>query len=112
MTVDDSRWFFTTNIKTWTRVSLPELHANTLINQSPHVVNLNIDCYDMIIGHELIIYLGIDIHGAGTTILWDDTAIPWRDIDSNTNDVFALTQYDAPFNSETKRIKRILNAKY
>ena len=46
------------------------------------------------------------------TIHWDDAAIPWRDIDSTTNDMFALSQHNAPFNSETKRMKRILDAKY
>ena len=66
----------------------------------------------MIIGRDLIKYLGIDIHGADMTIHWDDAAIPWRDIDYTTNYVFALSQYNAPFNSETKRTKRILDAKY
>ena len=46
------------------------------------------------------------------TIHWDDAAIPWRGIDSTTKNVFALLQYNAPFNSETKRMKRILDAKY
>ena len=66
----------------------------------------------MIIVRDLIRSLGIDIHGSDMTIHWDDAAIPWRDIDSITNGVFALSQYNAPFNSETKRMKRILNAKY
>ena len=66
----------------------------------------------MIIGRDLIISLEIDIHGADMTIHWGDSAIPWRDVYSTTNDVFALSQYNAPFNSETKRTKRILNAKY
>ena len=101
-----------TNIKTETSFSFPELHANKLINQSPHVVDLNIDQYDIIIGRDLIRYLGIDIHGADMTIHWDDFAILWRDIDSTRNDVFELPQYNAPFNSETKRMKRILGAKY
>ena len=92
--------------------SLPELHSNKLINQLLHSVNLNIYRYDMIIGRDLIISLGIDIHGAGTTIHWEDSAIPWHRIDSTTNNVFALTQYNVPFNSETKRMKRILDAKY
>ena len=56
--------------------------------------------------------LVIDIHGADMTSHWDDAAIPLRDIYSMTNDVFALLQYNAPFNSETKRMKRILDAKY
>ena len=98
--------------KTATSFSFPELHANKLINKSIHVVDLNIDRYDMIIGHDLIRSIGIDIHGADMTIHWDDIAIHWRDIDSTTKDVFALSQYNAPFNSETKRTKRILDAKY
>ena len=65
----------------------------------------------MIIGRDLIISLGIDIHGSEMNIHWDDAAIPWRDIDSTTNDVFALSQHNAPFNSE-KKMKRILDAKY
>ena len=54
--------------KTATSLSFPELHANKLINQSLHVVDLNIDRYDMIIGHDLIRSLGIDIHGADINI--------------------------------------------
>ena len=46
------------------------------------------------------------------TIHWVDAAIPWRDIDSTTNDVFTLSQYNVPFNFENKRMKRILDAKY
>ena len=98
--------------KTATSFSLPELHANKLLNQSLHVVYLNLDRYDMIICRDLIRSLGIDIHGADMTIHWDDDAIPWRNIDSTTNDVFALSQHNTPFNSETKIMKRILDAKY
>ena len=36
----------------------------------------------------------------------------WRDIDSTTNDVFALSQHNATFKYETKIMKRILDAKY
>ena len=101
-----------TNTKTETSFSFPEIHDNKLINQSLHVVNLNIDRYDMIIGRDLISSLGIDIHGADMTIHWDNATIPWRNIDSTTNDVFTLSQYNAPFNSETKQMKSILDAKY
>ena len=46
------------------------------------------------------------------TILWDNSTILWSNIDSTTNYVFALSQHNAPFNSERKRMKRILNARY
>ena len=57
-----------TNTKTATSFSFLEPHANKIINQSLHVVELNIDPYDMIIGHDLIRSLEIDIHGASMTI--------------------------------------------
>ena len=60
----------------------------------------------MIIGRDLIRFLGIDIHGADMTIHWDDAAILWRNIDSTAKDVLALSQHNAPFNSERK----IMNA--
>ena len=66
----------------------------------------------MIIGRDLIISLGIDIHGADMTIHWDNAAILWRGIYSTTNNVFSLSQYNALFNSETKIMKRILDARY
>ena len=66
----------------------------------------------MIIGRDLIRFLGIDIHGSDMTIHWDDAAILWRDIDSTTNDELTLSQHNAPFNSERKRMKRIIDAKY
>ena len=66
----------------------------------------------MIISREFIRSLGFDSHGTDMTIHWDDAAIPWRDIDSTAKDVFALSQHNAPFNAETKRMKRILDAKY
>ena len=102
----------TTHTKIARSFIFPELHANKLMNQSPQVVELNIDRYDMIIGRNLIRYRDIDIHGADMTTHWDDADIPWRDINSTTNDVFALSQYSTSFNSETKRMKRILDAKY
>ena len=52
------------------------------------------------------------MHGANMTILWDNAVTPFHDIDSTTNNVFALLQYNSPFNSETKRMKRILDDKY
>ena len=56
--------------------------------------------------------LGIAIYGDDMTIHWDDATVPWRNIDSTTNDVFALSQHHAPFNYETNRMKCILDAEY
>ena len=80
----------TTNTKKATIFSFPELYADKLITQSLHVVYLNIDRYDMIIGRDLIRSLGIDIQGFDMIIHWDNAAIPLREIDSTKNDVFLL----------------------
>ena len=66
----------------------------------------------MIIGRELIRSLGFDSHGTDMTIHWDDAAIPWRGIYSTAKYVSALSQHNAPFNDETKRMNPILDAKY
>ena len=66
----------------------------------------------MIIVRDLIRSLGIEIHGADMTIHWDDADILRRNIDSTINDVFSLLQYNTLFNSETKRMNCILDAKY
>ena len=66
----------------------------------------------MIIDRESIRSLGFGSHGTDMTIDWDNAAVLWRDIDSTTNNVFTLSQHNAPFNSERKRMKRILDAKY
>ena len=102
----------TGNTKAATIFSFSELHSNILINQSLHVVELNIGRYYMIIGCHLIRYLCIDIHGAGMNIHLYGAAITWLDIDSTTNDVYSIKQNNAPFKYETKIMKRILDAKY
>ena len=66
----------------------------------------------MIIDRESIRSLGFDSHSTDMTIHWYNAAILWRDIHSTTNDVFALSQHNAPFNFERKIMKRILDAKY
>ena len=63
----------------------------------------------MIIGRDLIRSLGIYIHGADMTIHRDDAAIPLCDIDSTTNDAFALYHYNVPFNSTDESWPDVLN---
>ena len=48
--------------------------ATSFIFSELHVVDLNIDRYDMIIGHDSIRYLGIDIQDTNMTIHWDNAA--------------------------------------
>ena len=66
----------------------------------------------MIIDRESIRSLGFDSHGTDMNIHWDNTAILWRDIDTTKNNVFALSQHNAPLNPERKRMKRNMDVKY
>ena len=97
----------TTNTKIATSFSFPELHANKLINQYLHVVDLNIDRYDIIIGRDLIRSLGIDIHGGDMTIHWDDAAIPWRLC--NVLSFFGIRNVGAP---HWKRLTLFITLRY
>ena len=66
----------------------------------------------MIICCDLVSSLGFDIHGPDITIHWDYASIPLREIDYTKKYVFVISQYNTPFNSETKRMKHIIYAKY
>jgi hypothetical protein len=99
-----------TNKKTKkTSFSFPELHANKQISKSMHVVDQGISRYDMIIGRDLIIDLGLDAKGSDLSICWDDAAIPWREVDSTLKDAFLSY---IPTHRPSKRIKQILDAEY
>ena len=42
----------------------------------------------MIIGRDLITSLQLDVQGSNLSIKWDDTAIPWRNIDSTVDNIY------------------------
>jgi hypothetical protein len=91
-----------------TEFSFPELHANKLIKKSLHVVEKGLVRYDMIIGRDLMVKLGLDAKGSDLSIEWDDAAIPWRDMESTVDDHYLVDNANQPDN----RTKRILDASY
>jgi predicted aspartyl protease len=94
--------------------NLPELQASRMIDKSFHVVELNIKNYDMIIGRDLITSLQLDVKGSNLSIQWDDAAIPWRDIDSTSADIYLTEDRQSyqPIEQEMQRMTDILDAKY
>jgi hypothetical protein len=93
---------------------LPELNANRNIEKSFHVVDIELKNYDMIIGRDLMSSLLLDIKGSDMSIKGDDSAIPWRSIDSTVNDIYLA---EDPCNyqqaeQEMQRMTDILDAKY
>ena len=69
----------------------------------------------MIIGRDLLTSLGLDVKGSDQTIKWDDSVIPWRDMDSSIADIYTaedLYYTQPPMEQEVQRITEILDAKY
>jgi hypothetical protein len=57
-----------------TEFSFPELHANKTIRKSLHIVDKDLVRYDMIIGRNLMVKLGLNAKGSDLSIEWDDAA--------------------------------------
>ena len=83
------------------------------MTKSFQILEMASQCYDVIIGRDLMRELGLDVIASQSTIIWEDATIPWRDIDSKTTDVFF---YDGdkmkPQEKELKKLNNILDAKY
>jgi hypothetical protein len=94
--------------------SLPELQAARKIQKSFHVADINLKNYDMIIGCDLITSMQLDVKGSNMSIQWDDTVIPWRDIDATVDDIFLTEERHSyqPAEQEMQRMNEILDAKY
>lgn len=44
--------------------------------------------YDLIIGRDLMVDIGLDVMASKKSIQWDDAVIPWRDMENTTTDAF------------------------
>jgi hypothetical protein len=77
-------------------------------------MDIDLKNYELIIGRNLITSLQLDIKGSNMSIKWDDTAIPWRNIDSTVEDVYLAedSQSYQPIEQEMQRMTDILDAKY
>ena len=58
----------------------------------------------MIIGRDLIASLQLDIKGSDVSIKWDDSAIPWRSINSTVDDI-CLAEIVVTVNRQNKKCK-------
>ena len=87
---------------------------NKTICKTFHVVDVDLQWYDMIIGCNLILTLGLEIKGDDLSIKWEDSAIPWRDMDSKVEDAYFIDDLftNSPVEQEMQRITEILDTKY
>ena len=87
-----------------------ELHDDKLIKWQLHVAK-DLGEYDMIIGWDILEFLGVDIKFSNITIKWANASIPFRDTTSKYKDAYHIQDSKSVAES-TKRIKEILKAKY
>ena len=92
------------------KLKLPELSDSAEINVNCHVTNQKSN-YDLILGGEILRELGINLNFLNNTTNWNETSIPMKPVHNSTRTHFSISN-SKRVASETKRIKKILDAKY
>ena len=100
----------TSTEKATIQFNLPEFYAKTIIQKDVFVFNNEMN-YDMIIGRDLMTELGISLDFFYQKVKWQDAEIPMKMPNCTINSDF-FVQDNELLNSETDRIKQILDAKY
>ena len=99
-----------TRSKVKAQFTLPELQEKKLIKWNLHVVP-DMGAYDMIIGRDLMVFLGIDIRFSDQVVTWDGAEMPFKPSDATIETHYHIDEVMA-VNESTQRIKDILDAKY
>jgi hypothetical protein len=103
---------FQTMVKTTVTFKLPTLHEAQTIETEIHVTN-SINNYHMIVGQDLLQELGIVLHFADQTIVWDHATMAMKNNQSlQSNDIVAIESESPAAVKATERMKQILEAKY
>ena len=90
--------------------TIPELQDKKLIEWNLHVAD-NMGAYDMIIGRDILSFLGIDIKFSNHTVTWEQESIPFKPVDATIERDYHIEESMA-INNSSDRIKKILDAKY
>ena len=96
-----------TSQKTKTQFTIPELHDNRVIEWDVHLTD-NLGAYDMIIGRDLLEFLGIDVRFSTLTLEWDGVELPFKNVDDTIEEAYHVDEPDMVKDS----IKKILDADY
>jgi hypothetical protein len=99
-----------TSKKVKSRFTIPDLHDNRLIEWDVHVTK-SLGVHDMILGRDLLEFLGIDVKISDMTVEWGMASMPFKEYNSNAAESYHINN---PVNVEerTQRVKEILEAKY
>ena len=99
-----------TNTVVKAQFTLPELQDDRLIEWDLHVTD-TLGANDMILGRDLLEFLGIDICFSDNTVKWGSSSMPFKDAESAVRDAYYVQDTDSVTDA-TERMKRILDAKY
>ena len=90
--------------------TIPELHDNRVIHYDIHVAK-TLGSYDMIIGRDIMSELRIDLKFSTQEIEWDDSQIPFKDVDASISEAYHVDDPEG-LEDDAQRLKTILDAKY
>ena len=100
----------TTTSEVKAQFTMPELQEKQLVEWSLHVTK-NMGAYDMIIGRDILEFLGIDILFSEKVVTWNGSELPFKPPDATAETDYHVLESMA-ISSSTDRIKEILDAKY
>ena len=99
-----------TTSKVKAQFTIPELQEKKLLEWNVHVAE-NMGAYDMIIGRDIMTFLGIDIRFSSRMVVWDEREMPFKPSDATPETYYHVEEAMAVTES-VDRIKQILDAKY
>jgi hypothetical protein len=87
--------------------TIPELQDDKLIEWNIHVTK-DLGAHDMIIGHDILELLGVDIRFYDQTVQWGTKCMPFKDQDATPFDAYFINEDE--MEEVSVRIRRILDA--
>jgi Reverse transcriptase (RNA-dependent DNA polymerase) len=100
-----------TNKMVKSQFTMPELQDDKLIEWNMYATK-DLGNYDMIIGRDILQFLGINIQFSTQEVVWDGYAsMPFKDFDATALDSYHIEDPDGLL-EDTDRLKKILDAKY
>ena len=99
-----------TKSKVKAQFTIPELQDKKLIEWNLHVTK-DMGAYDMIIGRDILSFLGIDLLFSARRVEWENEQMPFRPYDATVESHYHIAEAMAAEQS-ADRIKEILDAKY
>ena len=90
--------------------TLPELQDDKLIEWNLHVID-NLGANDMIIGRDILGFLGINIKFSDHTVEWGQVTTLFKDADASQQEAYYVAE-DDNLADANERLKQILDAKY